>query len=208
MSKPTTITSAPGAPLGTLTHLSTYGRKTFPSSSVILCRQNAPLITFCYGLIQRDLPCRIAGREIGAQLEALVKRFKAGSLEELTIRIREWRDAEVSRALASDRSPEHYLDQAEALLFLTKDADSIDHILARIRRLFDAKEAVGQILLSTIHKAKGGEWRDVFLLDFGLMPSRFAKTRSQLQQEKNLQYVAVTRSLANLTYLQSDCWED
>jgi ATP-dependent exoDNAse (exonuclease V) beta subunit len=55
------------------------------------------------------------------------------------------------------------------------------------------------VTLSTIHKAKGREWPKVFLLGRNrYMPSKYATQDWQLDQEKNLIYVAVTRAQEEL----------
>ena len=55
--------------------------------------------------------------------------------------------------------------------------------------------------LATVHKAKGLEAPRVFILEPNLMPSPWAKKAWQIEQEGNLQYVAVTRALETLIYL-------
>ena len=75
-----------------------------------------------------------------------------------------------------------------------------------IEQLFDEKRR-GLLTLSTIHKAKGLEWPTVFILDARtLMPSKWAQLPWQKVQERNLQYVAVTRAKLNCFYITSNCW--
>ena len=69
-------------------------------------------------------------------------------------------------------------------------------------------ESRGRVTLSTIHKVKGLEFPTVFLLDWHLLPSRFAKAAWQRTQEKNLQYVAITRAMERLVYINSGCWKE
>ena len=58
-------------------------------------------------------------------------------------------------------------------------------------------------ILSTIHKAKGTEAKNVIIVNFDKMPSRFAKLDWMQVQEQNLIYVAITRAKLNLTFHMS-----
>ena len=58
-------------------------------------------------------------------------------------------------------------------------------------------------MLCTIHKSKGLESDVVYILNEDLIPSRFASSTQQLTQERNLKYVARTRSKRELYYLKN-----
>jgi ATP-dependent DNA helicase UvrD/PcrA len=58
------------------------------------------------------------------------------------------------------------------------------------------------LILSTIHSAKGQEWRSVFILNAvdGCIPSELAAgSRDELEEERRLLYVAMTRARDDLT---------
>ncbi len=60
------------------------------------------------------------------------------------------------------------------------------------------------LILSTIHSAKGQEWRAVFMLNVvdGCMPSDLgAGTTAELEEERRLLYVGMTRARDNLTLI-------
>jgi DNA helicase II / ATP-dependent DNA helicase PcrA len=57
------------------------------------------------------------------------------------------------------------------------------------------------LILSTVHSAKGQEWKSVFLLNVvdGCIPSDLgAGTTAELEEERRLLYVAMTRAKDNL----------
>lgn len=56
-------------------------------------------------------------------------------------------------------------------------------------------------LLSSIHRAKGMEAKRVFILRPDLMPHPKAKSEWEMGQEKNLQYVAQTRAIEELVFV-------
>jgi superfamily I DNA/RNA helicase len=55
----------------------------------------------------------------------------------------------------------------------------------------------GEVTISTIHSAKGLEWKNVFIFccNEGLLPHRFSMSNdSEIEEEKRLWYVGVTRA--------------
>ena len=75
-------------------------------------------------------------------------------------------------------------------------SDGIDNpisVIEKIDNIFSKDTKTG-ICLTTIHKSKGLESERVFILHPELVPSKYAKLSWQLEQEKNLEYVAYTRA--------------
>lgn len=211
----TTIESHPDAPEGAVLRMGQYQPSDFPVGSAILCRNTAPLVAFAYSLLHRDLPCRILGKDLGRQLSDIVKKRRAFNLEDLVDKLRLWHDREVEKAIVDDRSPERITDQHDCLTFfiagLDDDSRSVDSLLAKIDLMFtdQSDEGTSRITLSTVHRAKGLEFPTVFILDRAkYMPSRYAKQPWQLAQENNLLYVAITRTIETLVYINSDCWKE
>lgn len=209
------IKPADNAPLGLCQTLSKYHEGHFQPGTAILCRNTAPVVGFAYQLLKRDIRCLIRGRDIGAQLCGIIKKMRADSIDCLIDRLNEWRSREVQRA-AQDQNEtaiERIHDQHECLTFfieqLPEDRRTVDCLLNRITALFTDDENKGVVTLSTVHKAKGLEWDEVFILDAPkLMPSRFAKLPWQQVQERNLIYVAITRAKLNLYYINSGQWQE
>src|SRR5215468_2155838 len=207
-----TIESHPSAPEGEVRYIAYYTPADFPSFGVILCRNTAPLVGFAYSLLKRDVPCRILGRDIGANLISLVKKLRPINLDDFAEKLDKWLEREVEKVLKEDRSPERLYDQAECLKFfvdsLDEDSRTVDSLLAKIELMFTDQPETTRLTLSTVHKAKGLEFETVFILDFDkYMPSRWAQQDWQKVQEQNLIYVAVTRSKNTLVYIQSECWK-
>ena len=57
------------------------------------------------------------------------------------------------------------------------------------------------MITSTIHKAKGLEKDNIWILRPELMPHPMAKSAADKQQEINLCYVAITRAKKTLNYV-------
>lgn len=74
-------------------------------------------------------------------------------------------------------------------------------MIQHIKNLFESGKGV---TLSTIHKAKGLEAEKVYILALDLMPHPIALKSGKdwvLEQEKNMKYVAITRSKFELVYI-------
>jgi superfamily I DNA/RNA helicase len=71
-----------------------------------------------------------------------------------------------------------------------------------IDRLFNDESIKNAITLSTVHKAKGLEANRVIILLPNKLPMEYPNQKNwQLEQEKNLKYVAVTRAKKELIFI-------
>lgn len=165
--------------------------------SAILCRNNAPLISLCFKLIREGVGATILGRDVAVGLIAYLKKHQADSMAELMAKVRE--DSLLQIAVAKANENENKLDRlydrlavVEALIEGVGPGASFSTLLTAIDDIFSHE--AGRITLSTIHKAKGLEWPQVYILGPGLF-------RLSRGQDSNLAYVAVTRAQSSLTYL-------
>lgn len=90
------------------------------------------------------------------------------------------------------------LQELQQLLALSgRYADALDMLTDLTLEAPDmTQDDAGRVCLSTIHSAKGLEWRAVFLISLceGRFPSHFAEGEDELDEERRLFYVAVTRA--------------
>lgn len=203
------IEAAETAPEGSVTNLAVKWEHTiFNQTDGIVCRNTAPLIDMAYSLIRNKVPCAVLGREIGQGLVNLVKKMDAVTVDELEEKLIEFRNREITRlnALGKEEKAEAVADWVDTLFVFIDEMNGSDRT---IKRLMDnissmfSDENNERLLLCTIHKAKGLEWERVFILDRHLMPSKWARQDWQKEQEKNLQYVAVTRAKRELYYIET-----
>lgn len=174
---------------------------------VVLSRTNAPLAGVCLSLLRAGIKSRIEGRDIGAGLLALVKKWKsATTVDKFLDRLQVWEEREVKRAEKRDDDAKVSLvrDQAETLRALSDGLTSIRELTTRIENLFADSQNGDRdhfVVCSSIHRGKGLEWNRVFLLEYTLYPNRNRRATAGLpdpQEEKNLEYVAVTRAKREL----------
>lgn len=201
------IEAAPAAPVG-----SVYLQQppalvnTLGPEDAILCRNNASLVSQAYSLIKQGVPCQILGRDIGDGLKKLIWRLRPQTVEELETRLEEYRQRETLRyrRLKQESKASGVEDRCACLTTIIESLDREERSLPAIEEAIDGLFGDGSkalLTLSTIHKAKGQEWRRVALMRPDLLPSFWAKQGWQLQQERNLQYVAYTRAKEELWIL-------
>lgn len=203
------ILPRPEAPLGSVAPLSLYNPTDFTPTSAILCRNTAPLIGFAFELLARGVACHVVGKEIEIGLQILLDKVNVGgNKNETQIKLRAHCEKEVSRLKLKGKkeAAANFQDKCTALSVIIGGCDGLSGIEGVKQKLHSLFASGSGVTLSTIHKAKGLEWETVFLLDWNLLPSRYAESDAAKTQERNLQYVAVTRAKLDLRFIESGCW--
>lgn len=205
------IEPSDSAPDGSVSHHNAWTADVIPDGAAIICRNTRPIIRTAYDLLRAGRRVQVLGRDIGTAFKAILKKCKAPTLEELIVSVEKRRDAEVMRETAreNDAKAAAIDDRYNSLLMILNQLDpatSVREVPAAIDELF--ADHPGAIQLATVHKAKGLEWDNVFILDFDtLMPSRWAREGWQLDQEHNIIYVAITRAKEHLHFINSKEYE-
>lgn len=177
-------------------------------TDAVLCRNMAPLIDVAFKMIRAKKPVKVEGRNIGDGLIALARRWKVRTIDAYLNRLDAYQDREIQKAQAKDneRKAEEVADRCETMRVIAQatreeGGSTVDDIVAWIERLF-ADGAENVTVCATYHRSKGREWPRVVLWEHGdRCPSRAAKQDWQLQQEKNLAYVAFTRAQSELVFV-------
>ncbi|MGC0389385.1 UvrD-helicase domain-containing protein [Bradyrhizobium sp. USDA 241] len=181
-------------------------RDRLDGDAAILCRNTRPLVTSAFALIREKIPCRIEGRDIGEALKKLATRWKSiSTIPELEEKLEDWLEKEKQRWLPKKKMSkvQEAEDKFETLKVIMDacmedERDLIIHVVTYIDRIF-SDNVTGILTLSTIHRAKGREWKRVFWLDrLNTCPSKYASMPWEREQEINLQYVAATRAMSEL----------
>lgn len=158
----------------------------------IISRTNAPLIKQCLKLLKAGKPANILGRDIGDGLFYLVKKSKKKTVVDLLKWLLKWEKEEKEKILIKypNASTEVISDKAECIRMFCEDAESIEDIKENIKKLFQDGDNSKVILHSSVHRAKGSEYDNVFI---------FADTlRGGTEEEENIHYVAITRAKKRL----------
>lgn len=175
----------------------------------VLCRNNAPLVTMAFKLIRRGIGVNMLGRDIGRGLSSLCKKLSPDQsipLPAAMTLLSEWyaREFSVAEANKDNNKMDSLTDRFECVQAVAqnKNPATLKNLIAELDNLF-ANDS-GRVTLATGHKSKGLEWDVVVHLDPWRVPSKFAKSPAEIQQEHNLRYVLETRTkhtlvLANLS---------
>ena len=144
----------------------------------------------------------------------IIKRanqYKVSSLQDLISKILRYRDLQNDKLILIeqgeyDKRKKNFImteiDVCDTLLAVADNVTNIEDLKYKIQEIFsDKKEG---IVCSSVHKAKGLEADNVFILNYHLMPHPMAETPEEIQQEMNIKYVAITRAKKNLYYSVED----
>lgn len=180
----------------------------------VLCRLTLPLVMLCYKLISENRAAYVKGRDIGKNLVTLIRKSNRFDLDG----VEKYMDGELQKLhdklckLNPDKTPAE-ITQLSSYMTFDEKVKVIKLIIANNGTVVNADtlcqkiEAIftdipkGGICLSTIHKSKGLEAERVFILERETMPLPRAKAAWEVQQEKNLEYVAYTRAKLLLGFI-------
>lgn len=182
---------------------------------MVLARSKAPLLKLYVKLLRRGINCYIKGQDIGSNL---IKILENVDLDELNAdlkkdgvfvrlydklfndrnKLMEKRGLDMNDATLSMNIMNMY-DSINALIILSEKYNSKHELIEHIKDIF--KDDSKGVCLSTIHKAKGLEAENVYILCHSMMPSKLAHHDWEKIQERNLQYVAYTRPKNKLGFI-------
>ena len=172
------------------------------SGDFVLCRTTMPLVKLFFEFLVQHKKAIIKGSDIGVHLIELIGKIT--TIGDLKIfwenELLDFRKDLKSKGVLNPDEHSGYValeDKVSTLLFLAKISKSIDDLKEKIQIIFT--DEIQGICLSTVHKAKGLEANRVFIIRPDLLPMKVFKSWQQIQ-EKNLEYVAITRAKTELIY--------
>lgn len=166
----------------------------------VIARINAPLMKLCIRLLAVGVPACVAGRDVAKTLLELIRQSNVSDSEptqEFVIWIRDWYDEQIK--LYAEENPkrvESANDKLELVMALVEGMKSIREVKSRIDKLFSDGDLKTRVVFTTVHKSKGLERDNVFLLRGTFRPSMSI-------EEANLYYVALTRTRQNLYFVDA-----
>jgi len=169
---------------------------------MVLCRYNAPLVSAFYELILQGKSAYVLGRDMTKGLIAytgkITKNGNMGTDEFIQLLDTDF-NTTYNRLMKADKINQANTleDKYNCLKIFSARATTVRGIIEEIKNVFDNSEK-GEIMLSTVHKAKGLEADNVYILATERMPHPKA---TNPREERNICYVAITRAKKNLFYV-------
>jgi superfamily I DNA/RNA helicase len=204
------IESAPGAVDGSVQSINDADFVSVISKEnndpLVLCRTNAPLISYCIQLIKAGKKAHVRGEDIARYIRGLIIGFQVTTHAALEDKLGQWENAQLEllcKRQASEAAKQNICDYADVIREFAKVCSSPFDIVDMIDKVFSDDSA--GIVFSTVHKAKGLEADTVYILRPDQLPLIRANQQPwEVEQELNLKYVALTRSKDRLVIVNSD----
>lgn len=186
---------------GSVKHLEQWGPNDIPDGAAIICRNNAPLFSCAMALIRGGRGVHLVGTDLGPGLVRTLRKLGPEGLTQAEVfdAIDKWETERLKKKKSAAIA-----DKAECLRVFAGFGQSLRDAITYAEHLFSSK---GPIQLLSGHKAKGLEWDTVYHLDPWRIPSPFAHTDADLDQEANLRYVITTRAKKELFFVNMEGYD-
>lgn len=170
---------------------------------LVICPTNAPVVSACLKLIAQRRPAYVRGRAVGDQLITVLRGLpECRTVAQVSAGVESWHNRELNRLSDMDGVEdliEAVGDRANGLQAILAGCQSPAEAEPLIGRLFSDDRREGVVTFSTIHRAKGDEAANVWFID---APQRMPTKPWQARQNRNLRYVALTRSKHMLAFVE------
>lgn len=149
----------------------------------------------------------IKGKKFGDTLIKLVKKMKAETIEELYLKLDDWKIREKikldnKKIPATPTQYENINDKYFTLIKIMDNCNDVREVTNKLNTIFSDDNG-NCFTFSTVHKFKGGEADTVYIIAPHLIPlKRKNQTPQQYQEELNIKYVAYTRSKNKLVIVE------
>jgi len=166
----------------------------------IICRTNAPLFGMAFKMLKAGIPAYMVGSDVIETLASLVRATRASSIKEFLTKL----DMYTERLVEKSPNTAIYMeDRADCLRLVAAECQSVDQLIPTINRMFDSPQNAA-VCLSSIHRAKGLEWPNVYVLNPPIPHPRGLEDQVQAEQEHNLSFVGVTRTSHTLVWVPKE----
>lgn len=166
----------------------------------VLGRTTAPLVKWCLQFIQDGKKAVVRGRDIGTGLKELLSSV-ATEPNNLTRQLLDYKD-KMSVKFERKKGLQQLEDQLDTLLAIAHNNDTVALASKCIKKVFGTNTE--GIMCATIHRTKGLETDNVYIIRPDLLPHPRAKTASELEAEDNLWYVGVTRAKKSVCFVEGE----
>lgn len=175
---------------------------------MILCRNSAPLIKLHRRLTKSGKPSYIKNVELGETFEDIIKLTKCETIECLLESLEKhivdvWKT--IAKALncelkecVSEQRIVNLFDVYKIIEEMSESVENVSELSNYLKGALSYTDKENAISLSTIHRAKGLEADNVYVICPSIIPSPLAKKDWEKEAEKYLEYVMLTRAKKSL----------
>lgn len=170
-------------------------------NTLVMCRTNAPLIALALPLLHRRVPVKLADKDLPARLKGHLKKAKATTIGALEHRLTAYADS-----IRRRNNPLLDLiteDFNSSLLQLAHNCSSIKELEEKITVVCTPRPNQEAHLFATIHKAKGLEAYNCFIINPPIQSPLANQTEIGRLQETKVEFVAITRTMDNLYWVRN-----
>lgn len=185
-----------------------WGRFEAGVGDFVLCRTTEPLVERCLNGLSRKQPGKVRGREIGDKLEYMIETIcnhdHSISIIDFGKLLVDYQYQQVAKmeSLQQDALAQQVEDRCKSLRVICRLASSVQDLFRIVDEVFcDDKDRHVGVDYMTIHRSKGLQAKNVWLLRPDLLPHPRAKKRWMKEEENRLSYVAITRAEETFTYV-------
>lgn len=179
-------------------------------NSALLSRVRAPLIGHAITLLKNNIPFSYASinlDDILSLIDDVSDNKNDLQLRSFDKRLEKYIEAKTKFYLDLDAEMDiEKLEDSVSILNAIKSELSmtslVSDLIDNVKKIeSEIKKSSGGLTLSTIHGSKGLEWKNVFLLGYDSIGIN-AKRDWQIEESKNLKFVALTRAMDELTFIK------
>jgi superfamily I DNA/RNA helicase len=192
----------------------TFSYKDIQDGDMVLCRNTFPIVALCIKLLSEGKKSYIIGSDIGMSLILMIENCEKKT-EDFTMinvfsRLYHDKDKLIEKVMSNHKMIKSEAMEDSQVIIMNEKIQAIEvlsegisnphDVIKKIKELFSNDKKSG-ICLSNMHKSKGLESERVFIIHQELIPSKYAKLQWQIEQERNLEYVAYTRAKTTLGFV-------
>lgn len=184
--------------------------KEIKNGDMVLCRNTAPLMELYRRGISTGVKMYFRGEELGKNLKESVDIVFGDKIEDIIFNMKKrmiafWDFITIDNNLDYKETVNNpfiisQFDTIKTMESLPKNITNRESLYNFIDNMFD-NEGKDGVQLSTIHRAKGLEADNVFIICPSLIPSKLSQTDWEKNEEQHLLYVMCTRPKNTLNYV-------
>lgn len=167
-----------------------------------IARFNKIIIPMAFRLLKAGKRATVQGnKDFVKQITRIIKSIRAQDMRDFNDKLQRQRERALSKT-NTELGQEIINDKFDCIEVFADNASTQQEMIQNVEDMFSGQAS--DYKLSTAHRSKGLQFTNVFMLDHNNFTAKQAKTKEQLQQEENLQYVARTRAQDGLYYVNME----